>query len=244
MYLNVLICDDEVQQVEILKTFLKDFMSMNSKYDVNIYSTTNSKEAITKVQDTKFDIAFLDIEMKPYNGIEVGRVIRKLNKTAIIIFITGFKDYALNAFEINAFNYQLKPITIKRFYKLMLDVCRRIEEQRLYESMEKIFTIKTGDSLIKLKTTEIYCFEKVLRKVRVYTYSDTYEFYSTFKTIVEKLDMEREFIQVHQGYIVNRRMIVEMDCDNIYLRDINLHVPVRRIYKGILKEILAENLFN
>jgi len=238
MSIQILVCDDEINQVEFISSLLQAYRN-----DFTIVKETSSSKLIENLEKIQIDIAFLDIEMENYNGIEVGRRIRKLNKDAIIVYITGFKDYALNAFEIRAFNYIIKPITEGKFNRVMKEVLLRYKQIKEYQSTKKIFSFKTKDKIIRLNTNDIYCFEKVLRKVKVYTRDDTYKFYGTLKDIIKKLDME-SFLQVHQGYVVNKSKIVELNGEQIYFKDIDLSIPVSRRLKGLVKEALEENLFN
>jgi len=66
----------------------------------------------------KFDIIFLDIQMEGINGIEVARLLRNKKEDAVLIFITGIKEYVFEAFDVSAFHYLLKPIEEKKFIEV------------------------------------------------------------------------------------------------------------------------------
>lgn len=240
MDINVVVCDDEKTQVEVLSAFLRAY---NTKFNIKINEITDSRELIKKIKNIEIDIAFLDIEMEPYNGIEVGKRIRKIHKNTIIVYITGFKEYALNAFEIRAFDYIIKPITEKNFRRLMKDILLRYDQIKKFECKEHYFIFKIKENVIKLNINDIYCFEKVSRKIRVHTKDETHEFYGTFKQLLEDLDIKNTFIKAHQGYIVNKEKIVEMNVEQLYLKDLDLFVPISRRYKKNIKKVLEDSMF-
>lgn len=240
MYINILICDDHKTQVDTITSFLKDF---NTDYRFKIEPYTCSKELVRDLEKLEIDIAFLDIEMKPYDGIEIGKRIKSLNENAIIIYITRFKDYALNAFEVGAFNYLLKPLTDNRFKTLMIDLLLRYQQIKNFESNEDVLSFRTKENVINLKIGDIYCIEKIIRKIKIYTKYETYEFYGTLKQAIKHLDMKNRFVKVHQGYLANRTKIFELNKQGVYLRDIKLQVPVSRRYRVEVRNILEQNLF-
>lgn len=233
------VCDDDIKQIEILTSYLK-------KLEVDNLSVCTSNNCLTfleKMDDFNPHIVFLDIEMKEMNGIELGKKMRKKFEDIIIVYVTGYKDYALNAFEIKAFNYILKPLTLDSFKRNMNDILDRYKEIKFLQERNKVHTIIRKDKVIKLNYDDIYYFEKSLRKIKVYTKNDNIEYYGTFKDLIEELDMEKGFIQTHQGYIVNRSKILEMSKSDIYLRDIDSWVSVSRTYKSSVRQALEDNLF-
>ena len=218
----------------------------NTPIDHDIeYFTANSGEELLDMDKLveDFDIIFLDIEMDGLNGIETAGEIRKTNNRAIIVFITGFKDYALEAYELNTFHYLLKPISQEKISELMTNIIRRIDEIRAYQDTEKIFTIKTKSKIIQLPYNEIYYFEKILRRIKVIYFEGDTTYTGTISTLLEEID-NNYFIRCHQGFIVNRYKISKYKNDSIYLRDIDKIIPVSRSNKENVIKILKENLFS
>jgi len=110
MKLTIVVCDDEPAQVNIITSYIE---KLDINYKLEILGVLSGEELLDKIEERKIDIAFLDIEMAGIDGINLGRRIREKYRDCIIIFITGFKDHALKAFDIDAFNYILKPIIEK-----------------------------------------------------------------------------------------------------------------------------------
>lgn len=125
----------------------------------------------------------------------------------------------------------------------MDDVLDRYEQIKSHKEKIRSYTIVKKDKIIKLNYEDIYYFEKSLRKIKVYTKNKKFEFYGTFKDLINEIDMESSFIQTHQGYIVNKSKVLEMKKDELYLRDIDHWVSVSRKYKDSVKKALEDNLF-
>ncbi len=123
MKIKAIIVEDEEPARELLKRNL-------SKYDFIevIDEAVNGREAVLKVDSKKPDLIFLDIEIPVFNGIEV---LERLVHKPAVVFITAYDDYAIKAFEVNAFDYLLKPYS----------------EERLARTIEKVYSgLKRNDS--------------------------------------------------------------------------------------------------
>jgi len=110
MQLKALIVDDEYPAREEIRYHLK-------KYD-NIQvvgEATNITEALTLINALDYDLVFLDINFPGMNGIDLGRELQKKEKSPKVVYVTAYDEYALDAFEVNAVAYILKPIDEERF---------------------------------------------------------------------------------------------------------------------------------
>lgn len=103
--MHVIIVDDEPDALENLEKKLKRFNEFES-----IAAFTNVYLAISYAEENNVDIAFLDIEMPVMNGIMLAKRLRDINNATNIVFTTGYSEYALEAFEVLASDYLLKPI--------------------------------------------------------------------------------------------------------------------------------------
>ena len=103
--MKVLLVDDENLQLIRLENSCKKVLP-----EAEFFSFTNPVEALKKAEETKFDLAFLDIEMPSINGVKLAKTLKKSNISLKIIFVTAYDDYALSAFKIHASGYILKPV--------------------------------------------------------------------------------------------------------------------------------------
>lgn len=239
MNLKIAICDDDNNQVQLTKTLI-DSVELNIDYDVIV---SNSGEELLNCEGlNKIDVVFLDIEMGGINGIQTASSIRDLNKEAIIVFITGFKDYVLDAYELNAYHYLIKPISKEKISNLMKGIIKRKEEIEAYQEKIARFTIKTKEQIIEIRYNEIYYFEKNLKSIVLHTREEKIKFRGTFIKLMDAVD-SRYFQQCHQGFIVNKTKIIKYKDGFLSIRDIDIDIPVSRRYKDKVIRILENNLF-
>jgi len=117
--INILIADDEQPAIERLKDLIADYEQLNIIAEVN-----DGNKALEKIVSLKPDVAFLDINMP---GISVFNTISSLQNPPIIIFQTAHSKYATEAFDINALDYLLKPISRKRFKQAVTKIKEKLK---------------------------------------------------------------------------------------------------------------------
>ena len=102
--MNCIIVDDEIPAIQELRYFITNFSSIKicGEFDDSI-------KALEFIQRNSIDVIFLDINMPKLDGITISRVINTLKQKPLLVFISAYKDYALEAFEVAAFDYILKP---------------------------------------------------------------------------------------------------------------------------------------
>ena len=103
--LRVLIADDERPAREFLKNILREFEDVEL-----VGEAENGAEAIELIKNSKPDLALLDLQMPEISGLEAVKILRK-NQMPLVAFVTAYDEYAVQAFEVNAVDYLLKPIT-------------------------------------------------------------------------------------------------------------------------------------
>lgn len=239
MNLKVAICDDDRTQIKFTSHLIQ---SIQLGVNFEIITANSGENLLDKNSIEDLDIIFLDIEMDGINGIETAKEIRKLNQDVIIVFITGYKKYALEAYDLKAFHYLIKPISKDKMEKLMGDILRRKNEMDAYQEKEKELVIKIRDRIVKLRYDEIYYFEKYSKSIIVCSGEGEFKFKGTIKNIISQIDM-KYFIQCHQGFIVNRSKIFKVKDGLITIRDIKKEVPVGRTYKEEVIKEFENNLF-
>lgn len=104
--MNVLCVDDERLALEALTEAVNEVLPQAS-----IFPFRSGQEALALAEQTPIDVAFLDIEMRAMNGLQLAKELKELCKTTNIVFTTGYEDYALDAFGVNASGYLMKPIS-------------------------------------------------------------------------------------------------------------------------------------
>lgn len=106
---SALVVDDESPTRDELAYLLQTFPLIHS-----VHAAQNSNDALRLLQMRRYDIAFLDVRMPALNGIELAHVLRRFAAAPAIVFVTAYEEYAVQAFEVQAIDYLLKPVSRTR----------------------------------------------------------------------------------------------------------------------------------
>ena len=132
--MNILLVDDEQLQLIRLEKACKKVLP-----HANYFCYTNPKLAYEENINNHIDIAFLDIEMPLINGFQLARKLKKINPTINLIFVTAYNNYALDAFNLHASGYVLKPVNENKI-KIEIEGLRFNVEYK--DNNKKILTVK------------------------------------------------------------------------------------------------------
>lgn len=118
--MKVILVDDEELLLQEMERLLADYPDMELAG-----SYTDPMAALNEIETTKPDMAFLDIEMRTLNGIELAECLLKKVPDLNVLFVTAYDHYAVEAFEVNAIDYLLKPVRPERLQKTMERIGRK-----------------------------------------------------------------------------------------------------------------------
>lgn len=142
--MKYLVVDDEPLAVKRLVKMLEN------NGIANILTATNGQEAIEIVERHHPHVVFLDIEMPLLTGIQAAPKINEISPETKIIFCTAYDEFAIDAFDLSAADYLLKPVSKERLSQAI----DKVSDQKTTRS----FTFKHGNDLINLAIDEVYCF--------------------------------------------------------------------------------------
>ncbi len=219
MSIRTLIVDDESLARDRVKRFLKP------EADVEIVGEcTNGRDAVAAITETKPDLVFLDIQMPEKDGFEVVRSL-KADTMPTIIFVTAYDQYALQAFEVHALDYLLKPFNQERIRKAVERAREHIGRRRVGSLDERLVSlladlkterkflerlvVKTVGRVYFLKVDEIDWIEAAGNYVKLHVGRDGHMLRETMSGIEGKLDPER-FVRIHRSTLVNVDRIKEL----------------------------------
>ena len=221
MEFKVAICDDDSEQANALASELKQFYALKDAPCPSICVFNSSEEILSS--DQIFDIAFLDIELPgEINGIRIGHNLRTRSPNIIIFFITSHENYLDDAMDYQAFRFLTKPVDRARLFRSMEKAMEK------YRQFTDKITVKTPDETKILLTRDIVMIEVVLRKVYIYTTSETICSTMNFKSWVKELCARNEFFRPHRCYIVGLRHVSSYKRNEISLCNGKYAVPISR----------------
>ncbi|MBB4823284.1 two-component SAPR family response regulator [Sporosarcina luteola] len=143
--IRAILVDDEQLALRHLE---KKLLKTNRVEVVGMY--TNATDVLKDLKNLSFDVAFLDIELPGLSGLDLADLLTDWNKDLFIVFVTAYRDYAVQAFDLHSIDYLLKPIMLERLEKTTV----RIEEQIKLRSNEG--TAKSVDQ----SSLKIICFNE------------------------------------------------------------------------------------
>lgn len=222
--MNCIVIDDEYPAREELKYFINEFSNIKVEAEFE-----DSIKALEYIEENKLDIVFLDINMPKLDGMVLGRIINSFGKKIIIVFITAYKEHAVNAFEIEAFDYILKPYSEDR----IVNTLRRLEKTQFIDKcINNKITLKKNNKLRVISICDIcYCKARE-RETIIYTNNEKFTENASISEFYKKLP-KNNFFKSHRSYVVNLEKIVEIIpwFNNTYmvkLQGIDEEIPVSR----------------
>lgn len=243
--LKAYIVDDEPLARDELK-----YLLVRSKQVMVIGESDCVNEAVGEIPLMKPDIVFLDIELSEENGLNLARQLASHESPPVIIFATAYDEYALQAFELNAFDYILKPYDEERIQRTLEKI------KRMQKIGGKDFSIKTSftkdrngkfailvdERIILLTFDEIVYLESSEGKCTIGTLEQKYTVSEALVVLEKKLNPTK-FLRVHRSFIVNVEHIIEIEpwfnsTYNLYMKN-GSKVPVSRTYIKDLKLIIG-----
>lgn len=232
--LNCIIVDDEYPAIQELSYFLSNFSSIKILEEFD-----DSIKALTYVQNHPVDVVFLDISMPKLDGLAFSRVINTLKTKPILVFITAYSEHALEAFEVSAFDYILKPYSESRIRATL----EKLEDNPKTELKSTKITLWKSDKMVVLSLNDICYCEAHEHAVFIYTKDDQYTITSSISDFYKKFP-QNNFFRCHRSYIVNLDKIIEIIpwFNNTYmlkLQGINGEVPVSRQNISLFKKLMG-----
>ena len=200
--LRALIVDDEPHVRSELVYALE-----NSGEDVRSQQCATAIEALALLQTQTFDVLFLDIRMPGLSGLEAMRVIERLPRRPQVAFVTAHDDHALEAFEHEAVDYLLKPVSAQRLAKTLARVRARISQPAAHPAAAARFPVDLDGRTMLIPPSEIRYVTADGHDVTVQTFERAFRYKGTLAECAARL---RGLLRVHRAYLVNPQHVVEV----------------------------------
>ncbi|MEH2939397.1 LytR/AlgR family response regulator transcription factor [Lawsonibacter sp. JLR.KK007] len=189
------ICDDEPLMARELAGHLAGYMKEKSTTDYSVSSFSNGCALLES--GGSFDVIFLDIQMEQPDGMETAKLLRQRGDHSLLIFVTVLKECVFDSFQVEAFDYLLKPLDSVRFKQTMNRVLRSLE-QRAAEDI--VIQRGTGCEVVLLSDI-VYC-EVLGRKIYLHKSDGTVsDYYDKLEDLERRVD--GRFFKCHRSYLVN-----------------------------------------
>lgn len=232
--------DDEPLAIEILETYIEKLDNVEIVKKCN-----NALEAFSELHKHPIDVMFLDIQMPILNGVDF---LKSLKNPPKVVFTTAYRDYAIESYELDVFDYLLKPISFERFLKVIakLSTALSLNEvahevpnpipkvQPQESSVEDSLYLNIDRKMQKIIIADILYIESMKDYVKI-RLKDKKELISHIQisSLEEKL-AKSHFLRIHKSYLVNKAKINFYTSTDIGIE--GFEIPIGRNYKeGVIK---------
>ncbi|WP_336706841.1 MULTISPECIES: LytR/AlgR family response regulator transcription factor [unclassified Cedecea] len=231
--MKVIIVEDEFLAQQELSWLIKNHSDMEIAA-----SFDDGMDVLKYLQHHEVDAIFLDINIPSLDGVLLAQNISKFAHRPFIVFITAWKEHAVEAFELEAFDYILKPYQESRIIGMLqkLEVAYQQQTSQPAASHENrdatTINLIKDERIIVTDINDIYYAEAHEKMTFVYTRRESYVMPMNITEFCSRLP-ESHFFRCHRSYVVNLSKIREIEpwFNNTYilrLRDLDFQVPVSR----------------
>lgn len=226
--IQVAICDDMPEITSTIERTLESYDPM--LFDISVFFT--AEKLISSLENEQYDFFILDIELPSSSGINIAKEIRKHNLNVPIIFITSFSEYMEDVFQVQTFDYILKPVTEEKMFPVIKKIIKYLDLDDDYFS----FTYRRIS--YNLKFADIIYFEKQKRTVIIHTAQTDFQAIMSTPELLKKIN--DNFVQVHTSYIVNIRFIKEVGTNYVILTEDSesIEIPISRKFKSQARDAI------
>ena len=232
--IHIAICDDEKHMSDQIRAMASDFFRKKNR-EIRLRTFLSGEELLN--DEGQIDILFLDIQMKGMDGLETARKLRAGQFRGFLIFITVLKEMVFQSFEVQAYDYLVKPVDEKQFGKTM---------ERLYASMqnasEDSLLVQKGYEGRIIREDEIVFCEVIDRKIYLNLVSgEVVDYYERIENLETKLGSH--FFRCHRSYLINLKHLKGYKNGTACM-DNGKEVPVSRLRSKEFSSVVLQYMKN
>ncbi len=232
--IHIAICDDEKHMSDQIRAMASDFFRKKNR-EIRLRTFLSGEELLN--DEGQIDILFLDIQMKGMDGLETARKLRAGQFRGFLIFITVLKEMVFQSFEVQAYDYLVKPVEEKQFEKTM---------ERLFASMqnagEDSLLVQKGYEGRIIREDEIVFCEVIDRKIYLNLASgEVVDYYERIENLETKLGSH--FFRCHRSYLINLKHLKGYKNGTACM-DNGKEVPVSRLRSKEFSGVVLQYMKN
>lgn len=227
MPFKCIVVDDEPHAIKILKGYIDSL----DQFKI-VGSCNNAFEAIKVLTNEKIDLVFLDINMPKLLGTQL---LKTLQYPPKVIFTTAHKDYAIEAFELDAIDFLLKPISFERFIKAVNKFCQTTTvEVNPMDQAPGFLYFRVNRKMVKVLLDDILYVESYRDYIIIHEKNNEIKVKLTISA-VEKMLPQRLFLRIHRSFIVSIGKVTAFTKYDVEIGKIEL--PIGRSFPEVIKNL-------
>jgi len=234
MKLRCLLIDDEPPALKILASYISNINGLEI-----VAQCKNAIEALDVLHQKSVDVIFLDIKMPKMLGTEF---LKNLSNPPKVIFVTAYRDYAVDGYELDAVDYLVKPVSFERFFKAITKLNRMIGKETVTTTAdyvpnpEAFVYLKVDKDMKKIFVNDIVYIESWKDYVKLFLANNKNLLVKQSISAMENLLSEHKFLRIHRSYMVSLNKISGYNGVSIQLE--TTEIPIGRLYKQAVMERL------
>ncbi len=223
--LSAMIVDDEAPARSELRYILEETGRVDG-----IDEAASAREAVEKIIENRPDVLFLDISMPKTTGMQLAEALHKLKNPPAVVFVTAYSEYAVNAFDVDAVDYLMKPVETERLGTALDKVeARAVPAAPASRTPQERIPVEKGGRKVLVPVDQIRYIEAKDDYSCIYTDND--RFLSTISLAqLENRLAPHGFFRVHRGYIVNLEHVEDVEVVSSGILQLGLDgIPDKKI---------------
>ncbi|EFM12376.1 two component transcriptional regulator, LytTR family [Paenibacillus curdlanolyticus YK9] len=235
---NIAVCDNDAYiHKQLESSFLMFADKTHLSFDIRYFSSGEELLQFYKGHKHPFHIIILDIEMEGKNGIDTAKEIRALpDRDVLIIFLTHYPEYMMQSFDVQGFQYLIKPISNQLFEKKISFICNY-----LLSSINRYVIVKTDQMQMMIRSCDVVAITKIkhcIAKNRLEVITTEKRLMSTGTLSEYTTTLKFPFMAVHRSIFVNIEHIVRFTSTKVIMST-NDEFPIGRSYIKQVKDTFA-----
>ena len=234
MKLRGLLVDDEPPALEVLRTHIENINGLEV-----IATCKNAMEAMDWLYEKQVDLLFLDIKMPKLIGTDF---LKSLTNPPKVIFVTAYREYALESYELDAVDYLVKPVTFERFLKAIHKVKRLLGQEshltdtEFRKNLDAFVYVRANKSMHKVLVNQITIIESWKDYVKIFLSNGDSLMARQSISSMENLLSAHSFLRVHRSYIISLEKMTGYNNNEVLVE--GKEIPIGRLYKQHVMEII------
>jgi two-component system, LytTR family, response regulator len=232
MQIKCLVIDDEPLARRLIESHIEKLPLFSQVKYCN-----NAIEGLQALRKETFDLLLLDVQMPELNGIEL---LKSLSNPPKVILITAFRDFAIEAFDLNVIDYLVKPVSFERFVKSINKFLERSATMPFTQPEgEEVLLVRSDRKMQRINISDIIFIESLKDYVKINTKDKVIITKETISSLEDRL-LPYSFLRIHRSYLIS---IPKVEAFNHELVEINgKQLPYGRSHKDYALERLSSNI--
>ena len=234
MKLRCLLVDDEPPALKVLQSHISNVQGLEI-----VAKCKNALEAIDVLHEKKVDVIFLDIKMPKLVGTDF---LRTLSSPPKIIFVTAYREYAVEGYDLDAVDYLVKPVSFERFLKAISKVKKILgaeipaQTEEYVANPEAFVYLKVDKNMQKVFIDQVIYIESWKDYVKIYLTSGKTLLVKQSISSIENLLSVHRFLRIHRSFMISINKITGFNNMHIQLEGVT--IPIGRLYKNAVMDAL------